>query len=80
MDRRRQRYNQMQAKRNRNRSHSKELILPPVKKLVPTFKEFVSFVLDEAELGHELDMHWTPVYSFCNPCQVWKLRPIALPV
>ena len=20
--------------------------------------------------GHELDMHWTPVYSFCNPCQV----------
>jgi len=70
VDRRRQRYNQLQAKRSRNRSHSKELFPLPVKKLVPTFKEFVSFVLDEAREGNELDMHWTPVYSFCNPCQV----------
>ena len=73
MDRRRQRYNQLQAKRSRNRSHSKELFPLPVKKLVPTFKEFVSFVLDEAREGNELDMHWTPVYSFCNPCQVRRL-------
>ena len=44
--------------------------LPPVRRLVPTFKEFVSFILDEVEQGRDLDMHWTPVYSFCNPCQV----------
>ena len=37
---------------------------------VPTFKEFVSYILDEYQAGHELDMHWTPAYSFCNPCQV----------
>ena len=37
---------------------------------VPTFKEFVSYILDESHAGHELDMHWTPAYSFCNPCQV----------
>ena len=40
------------------------------RQLVPTFKEFVSYLLDEARAGHELDMHWTPVYSFCTPCQV----------
>lgn len=38
--------------------------------LQPTFSEFVQFVTDEWEAGKELDMHWTPVYSFCNPCQV----------
>ena len=37
---------------------------------IPTFKEFVSYILDEFHSGRELDMHWAPVYSFCNPCQV----------
>ena len=37
---------------------------------VPTFKEFVNYILDEVRAGNELDMHWTPAYSFCNPCQV----------
>ena len=37
---------------------------------VPTFREFVRYVLDEFHSGNELDMHWAPVYSFCNPCQV----------
>lgn len=36
----------------------------------PTFQEFVSYVLDEFHAGHYLDMHWAPVYSICNPCQV----------
>ena len=44
--------------------------LTKLKGAVPTFKEFVSFLLDEVRTGHDLDMHWTPVYSFCNPCQV----------
>ena len=39
-------------------------------KTSPTFSEFVSYIVDEATAGHSLDMHWTPVYSFCNPCQV----------
>ena len=47
------------AKRQRRRS-----------RIIPTFKEFVEYVLDESVSKNELDMHWTPVYSFCNPCQV----------
>ena len=39
-------------------------------RVIPTFKEFVNYVVDEFDTGNELDMHWTPVYSFCNPCQV----------
>ena len=39
-------------------------------RIIPTFTEFVRHVLDEVEAGNELDMHWTPVYSFCNPCQI----------
>lgn len=40
------------------------------RRMIPTFKEFVRYVLDESYAGNELDMHWAPVYSFCNPCQV----------
>jgi hypothetical protein len=36
----------------------------------PTFREFVQFVIEENEKGNKPDMHWAPVYSFCNPCQV----------
>ena len=36
----------------------------------PSFKEFTRYVLDEVKEGNDLDMHWTPVYSFCNPCQL----------
>ena len=39
-------------------------------KLKPTFTEFVRYILDDYHAGIDLDMHWTPVYSFCNPCQV----------
>ena len=39
-------------------------------RIIPTFKEFVMYVLDEVGEGNDLDMHWTPVFSFCNPCQV----------
>ena len=50
------------------------VILPKNQTIVgenlPTFKEFVMFVIDEMEMDRELDMHWAPVYTFCNPCQV----------
>ena len=39
-------------------------------KTFPTFTEFVNYIVDEANAGHSLDMHWTPVYQFCTPCQV----------
>jgi hypothetical protein len=39
-------------------------------KLRPTFTEFVNYLVDDFKAGVSLDMHWTPVYSFCNPCQV----------
>ena len=37
------------------------------KKTVPTFAEFVEFVLDSTE---EMDMHWAPVVDFCSVCKV----------
>ena len=37
---------------------------------VPTFKEFISYIIDEYRSGKAPDMHWAPVFSFCNPCQV----------
>ena len=40
------------------------------KNKVPTFEEFISFIVDENAQGKALDMHWTPAYKFCNPCQV----------
>ena len=36
----------------------------------PTFKEFVSYILDEFHSGQCLDLHWAPVYEVCNPCHV----------
>lgn len=36
----------------------------------PTFPEFVEFLLFEANSGTTLDMHWTPINTFCTPCQV----------
>ena len=38
----------------------------------PTFSEFVRFILDEAALNGPLalDMHWTPVNDFCQPCKL----------
>jgi hypothetical protein len=48
--------------------------LPRVRKLpaefIPTFSEFIQHVVDESETNQEPDMHWAPVYRFCNPCQV----------
>ncbi|XP_034947671.1 carbohydrate sulfotransferase 11-like isoform X1 [Chelonus insularis] len=36
----------------------------------PLFEEFVRWLLCEWQAGNELDMHWTPIISFCTPCQV----------
>lgn len=36
----------------------------------PTFPEFVNFLLFEATHSASLDMHWTPITTFCTPCQV----------
>ena len=38
--------------------------------LIPTFKEFVQYIVDENAMHNAPEMHWFPVYSFCNPCQV----------
>ena len=42
----------------------------PSKSSTPTFAEFVRYIVDEVAEGREIDMHWTPAYKFCNPCQV----------
>ena len=36
----------------------------------PSFATFADFVLDEFDSGRALDMHWTPVFGFCDVCHV----------
>ncbi|XP_050595411.1 carbohydrate sulfotransferase 11 [Bombus affinis] len=36
----------------------------------PLFEEFVRWLLCQWRIGNELDMHWTPIVTFCTPCQV----------
>ena len=43
------------------------------KKTVPTFSEFIEYVLDLYEKNGEIDMHWAPVVNFCSVCKVSKL-------
>ena len=43
------------------------------KKTVPTFSEFIEYVLDLYEKNGEIDMHWAPVVNFCSICKVSKL-------
>ena len=40
------------------------------KKTIPTFSEFVDYVLDKFEQEGEIDMHWAPVVDFCSVCKV----------
>ena len=58
----------------RNESFSQKSFLTiqrqPYDTITPTFTEFVRYILDEYRAGKKLDMHWEPVYRFCNPCQV----------
>lgn len=34
----------------------------------PSFEEFVRYVMDEAESGKPMDVHWAPYAPFCTPC------------
>ena len=45
-------------------------------KLIPTFREFVQYLVREFSKDKVPDMHWAPVYRFCNPCQVGKAKPV----
>lgn len=36
----------------------------------PTFKEFITFLIDSHKNGRNFDEHWTPIYSFCTPCSI----------
>ena len=40
------------------------------RKTVPTFAEFVTYVLDTYEQEGIIDMHWAPVVDFCSICKV----------
>ena len=39
-------------------------------KTVPTFSEFIVYVLDNYEKNKDIDMHWSPVVDFCSVCKV----------
>ena len=43
-------------------------------KFIPTFREFVHYLIREFSNDKVPEMHWAPVYSFCNPCQVVKAK------
>ncbi|XP_068230810.1 carbohydrate sulfotransferase 11-like isoform X2 [Palaemon carinicauda] len=38
--------------------------------IVPSFPQFVQYLLDESTKGRRLDEHWTPISDFCTPCLV----------
>ena len=40
------------------------------RKTVPTFAEFVEYMLDTYDSTGEIDMHWAPVADFCCVCKV----------
>ena len=40
---------------------------------IPTFSEFVKYIVKENADGRKPDMHWAPVYKFCTPCQVFSI-------
>ena len=52
------------------RKYRQKDLYGPSKISTPTFTEFIRYIVDEVAEGRELDMHWTPSYKFCNPCQV----------
>ncbi|XP_042218724.1 carbohydrate sulfotransferase 11-like isoform X2 [Homarus americanus] len=37
---------------------------------VPSFPQFIQFLLDENARGEKLDEHWIPMNQFCTPCLV----------
>ena len=37
---------------------------------MPSFAEFVTYILDTYDSSGEFDMHWAPVVDFCSVCQV----------
>ena len=38
------------------------------KLMVPSFPQFVQFIIDSEKKGDLLDEHWVPMYKFCTPC------------
>ena len=39
-------------------------------KTIPSFSEFVRYILDTNNNTSEIDMHWAPVVEFCSVCKV----------
>ena len=36
---------------------------------VPTFAQFVAYIVDQHKEGEQLNEHWVPMNEFCSPCQ-----------
>lgn len=36
----------------------------------PTFREFVTFLVNSYKNNQHFDEHWTPIYTFCTPCSI----------
>lgn len=43
-------------------------------KNIPSFSEFVRYILDTNNSTGEIDMHWAPVVEFCSVCKVTELQ------
>ncbi|XP_069952928.1 carbohydrate sulfotransferase 11-like isoform X2 [Cherax quadricarinatus] len=39
-------------------------------KCIPTFSEFVDYLIDEADNNRPFNEHWAPYYTFCSTCQL----------
>lgn len=40
------------------------------KQEVPSFKQFIQFIISSHEKGISLDEHWQTMNKFCSPCLV----------
>lgn len=36
----------------------------------PTFKEFITFLIQNHKNHEHMDEHWSPIYTFCTPCSI----------
>ena len=45
-------------------------------KSAPTFLQFLNYIIENTIERHNLNVHWIPIYSLCNPCLTKNLMII----
>jgi len=58
------------SSKNMTRNQSASINATVVTEAMPTFAEFIDYVLAERDAGKRLDRHWLPQSELCSPCLV----------